>query len=783
MIRATLPRAHCLYSAPMPKTRGLRSHRASGLLALALLACAPSDPLQTIRDQQQAGDFEATIEPLRDLLADHPDDPEANYLYGRALVSTSHAGLASWALRRAMKDPTWEVPAGLQLATASLSVGDYNEAVDIATRVLEREPESVPALLARAEAHAYWRKDLAQALADADRAAELEPDAIEVFKPRIIALLSLERTDDARAAIEELGRRIDEIDSPESTRSWYCATAAIFAGDSGDRERAAKLWDECLAKYPSSSEVVRPALDFYDATEQPARTIEVLRAALAEKPDDMPFRVMLADRLRQFGKPADAEALLREATRNDDPAVASQAWLAVGKLRQAIGDREGGADAVEQSIEIARKAAAVTPQLSLEYADALVLAKRFDRALEVADGLTVPAHQHLIRARVAQERGDPARALEEFSAGFQLWPDNPWARYYAARAAEDVGDFERAVEEYRTSIRIDPGATDARTRIARLLLADRKPRAASQLLRELDRKPLDAAGELLALRVAGRFGKPEQIDQAMKGQKSEGGRLTAEAVVEIANGVAEGKSGPEGAVRALRRAADLDFKDPRDAAALRALVRFAHAAGERGTPRELKAALAAHSQAAVFQEIDGLDQELAGNAEAARAAYSRALESDANNAGALAGLGRLAAPGDPAQALGYFDRAAAADPNDPAPKLGAARALLAMGKTDDAAARLDALLAQHPFESETAALRAKLDLDRGVATDHTLERARRAARFGGGPDALELLGQVLAKRGDAEQATRAAERARALREKAPSKGPASKEPEGQHSQG
>src|SRR5213594_4770031 len=130
----------------MSNTRRLRVIAcASGWLALALIACGPSDPLQPIRAKQEAGDFEATIEPLRDLLADHPDDAEANYLYGRALVSTDHAGLASWALRRAMKDPAWEIAAGLQLATASLSVGDYNEAVEIATRVLEREPENVPA--------------------------------------------------------------------------------------------------------------------------------------------------------------------------------------------------------------------------------------------------------------------------------------------------------------------------------------------------------------------------------------------------------------------------------------------------------------------------------------------------------------------------------------------------------------------------------------------------------------------------------------------------------------
>src|SRR5215468_10626222 len=470
----------------MPNTSpGKRTVSACALIAgLALAACHAGDPLQPIREQQESGDFEGTIEPLRDLLETHPDDAEANFLYGRALVSTKRAGLASWALRRAMKDPAWEVRAGIQLATAALSTGDYNEVVDIATKVLEQEPANTSALLARAEAHAYWRKDPKQALADADRVLELDPDEIEAFEPRILALLWLDRIDDAKAAMDELGRRVDEVDSPASTRAWFCATSAIFADESGETERAAKLWDDCLAANPSSTEVVRPALDFYDEVGQPQRAIDVLRTAVEKSPDVLVYRAMLADRLRQAGHASDAEAVLLEAARAEDPRAASEAWLSVGKLRQAIGDRAGGADAIEQALASARKAGSITPKLMFEYADALVLAERFDRALEVADELTVPAHQYMIRARVAQERGDPAKALEEFSKGFQIWPDNPWTRYYAARAAEDVGDFERALEEYRSSIRIDPGATDARTRAGQLLLADHKPRVASQILRE-----------------------------------------------------------------------------------------------------------------------------------------------------------------------------------------------------------------------------------------------------------------------------------------------------------
>jgi predicted Zn-dependent protease len=166
-----------------------------------------------------------------------------------------------------------------------------------------------------------------------------------------------------------------------------------------------------------------------------------------------------------------------------------------------------------------------------------------------------------------------------------------------------------------------------------------------------------------------------------------------------------------------------------------------------------------------FQEIRGLDLELSGApADAVQAAYARAVELAPRNAQALAGLGRLAVAKDPEAAVGFFDRAAAADPSNPALKLAAARAVIAGGKSAEAEQRLDALLLEHPFEAEAAAERVRLDLERGVATPQTLERAHRAVRFGGGADALDLLSRVHALRDEPELAARATEAAKAERE-------------------
>jgi hypothetical protein len=196
-------------------------------------------------------------------------------------------------------------------------------------------------------------------------------------------------------------------------------------------------------------------------------------------------------------------------------------------------------------------------------------------------------------------------------------------------------------------------------------------------------------------------------------------------------------------------------------------VRFAHEADEPEIARRaIDAALAARPEAAVFHEVRGLHLELSGAApDEVRAAYARALALDAGTAGALAGLGRLALDRDPAQAVALFDRAAAAEPSDPDPKLAAARALRASGSLGAVAPRLDALLDQHPFEAEAAAELVSLDFERGVVTPRTLERARRAARFGGGVEAYEQLSRVYARLEQPEQAEAAARHAQLLRER------------------
>jgi len=707
-------------------------------LTLSGAGCEARDPLERARQlQDEQHDFAGSLELMRGLVAERPDDPEVEYRYGGALIATGSESLGMWPLRQASESPEWLLPAGLALARTAIVLGSWDEAISVCTRILDAHPDRVDALLLRADAGVRSRRHLESALADAERVLELEPDNQQALVPKTAALLALGRADEAAAALDELeaAHRDDSLGLHGSPA--LCAAQATFRAEKGDPEAAEERFEDCLKRFPNEPLVVNEAVSFFDAHGRPDRSEEILRGALEAMPDNFEYRSALFSRLRATGRAEDAEALLRAATELAAPASATVGWSALALYEIETGRFDEAAASFERARALDPSG---SPDIVFGYADALVVAGRYDDALRVADSMSVPVHRLLVQGRVALARGNPKKALEIFGQANEMWPNNAVARYYTAVAAEQVGNFARAVEDYRYSMRIDVNATDAYLRLARLQRASGREQAAlTSLEMQPGKRPSEDEAGLLRLELLAKAGRPAPPALLQYYATSE--TLRGAAVAALARGF-EQQTGPEKAVEFLLAQQDFDYTDPDHADALRALVDAYAAAGKPVEGRKrVEAALRAKPEAAAFYALRGRALALVGAPPAeVRAAYERSLELDAEQSLALAALARMEAEAGASEtALALYQRAASADPHDRDSVRAAAVLMAQLGRREEAEASLAALLREHPYDAEAALALAELRMERGAGVEGTRELARRAATFGGGSAAEALL--------------------------------------------
>ena len=715
------------------------------LIALATLACGSSREarLDEVRSQQAAGRFDQTLEPLRALLEETPDDPELSHLYGTALLLTRQPELAIWPLRKAAANPDRAVEDGLLLTQALLQGGSPEDAVLAARHVLELEPDRVDALRILIDARIAAKQN-EEGLADADRLLALVPDDLDARIARLALLLNLERVEEAEQAFAAIAAAVEQGDADAEMQPRICAATATFLNEKGDAEAAETKWSDCLEQYPAEALVVFSALDFYTKRLQPRRNIEILRRAHDEDPTNLAFINALAIRLGAHGEAAEAEQMLHAATH--DGVNDLQAWFSLAEYHEHRDEIAKARDALAQGLKLSGEA---PPKLYASYVDLLIRAGDLDQAEEMLSQFRdEPVMTKLLQGRLLLARGRPAEAAEALEEGLRLWPDNSVARLLLAETAEQLGDYDRALAEYVESVRNDVKNRDAVLGLLGLLEAMGRGGEASSILDRYHREnPHDA--ELLArtIRVAGRTGQRDFLEQCVRAL----GEIPGQGAVIAAElaGIQAEQLDSAAAVESIRRA-KLDLTRPVNAPALRALVQYLVADGK---PAEAlgaaDAALAAHPDEALFHELRGRALRASGEFGPARLALERALALEPERASALAELAALSAEqGDRPAAIAGYDRAYAADPKQP--EYAWAAIQLVATAADDAGElerRLEALLAKHPTHAAASNLLARRLIERDP--ERAFKLAQRAVRLRGGPDALDTLGRLQLERGEA----------------------------------
>jgi tetratricopeptide (TPR) repeat protein len=729
---------------------------------LLAVGCGVESKMAGIRSLQEQGQFQASISELDQVLARDPEHAEANYRLGLALVQTGEPSRAVWPLQKAAGASGYEISAGVLLASTHFQTQNFDEAIRAAEQVLAIDPDRQAALRIRANANLAARH-LDAAYADTSRLVELYPQDYGVRALHASVLGDLGRLDEAEQANALLKQMGDQSEDPDF-RNRACLAPAIFASEKlKNTEKAKALYLDCANRKPTDTVVISHLVKFFDSVEDPERGTSLWRDAVAAAPDRLDLRQGLANRLQAVDRPDEAEKVLLEAVnRIGSPG----AWNLLAAFYRSRHEPHRALAAIE---EVAKQSGGGDERVRFMLADALIDVGQFDRAREVADGLSRADYAQLLRGRILLMKGDPAAALAEFEQGIRSWPNNASARFLAGIAARDLGDWDRAISELRESVRANNAETDAALELARIHF-ERGEYQQAVMFANQSLHGRGGAQQPEPYAIAARsfiaLGQLERARRSLdtleqRGFKSDAlrERIAMEARV-------------SGAARALALAnqSRSDLTDPSEIDLLQQVVALSiDAHKESAALAQVDRAIARTPKSARPYELRGFVLSALARDADARAAFERALELDPKSGRAEAGIGSLLAKaGDEKGAIERFDRAYQLDPKDGDAAYAAAQLVLASRNREQGMKRLREIVRHHPGASGARNDLAWLLAERGEELDFALALAQEAQRRDSSPNVFDTLGWVHYQRGEYTDAVTALEAALSRQSDSPS---------------
>jgi tetratricopeptide (TPR) repeat protein len=729
----------------------------STLVMSAALACSErAEPsLDDVLELHAEENFGASIPLLERMIDAKPGDRQLNRLYGIALLSTGQPVPAIWPLEKATDGPNAPLEDLLLLGRAHLTGGNPTDARAVADRMIERAPDLLEARNLRIEANLAVLGHV-DALADIDFILEHRPDDPGALVNRAHVLLLLEQTEDAEAAIAEAREALASTGSTGDWAARFCALDATFTfekGDEGHVERSAERWRSCLENHPADPLVVSSAIDFFDAQQEDQTSMDALRRAVKEAPENVDFHIRLASRLAAAGFHGEAINELRVAT--EQPG-GLRAWGSLVDYYSARGEWPDARAAMEKLLELIPHP---SQRELVHYADLLIRAGDLDAAEEAMKKVNQPELSALLEGRLLLARGQPKQALARLEEGIRLWPDNSVARQLLAEAWEKLGNYEKALAEYVEAARVDPSNWEVMERLALYYEPMKKSQPLTQLLQRLTlREPNDPRPYRMLVNAFVWSGQPRLANSALA--KLAGMPEQREWVV-AKRATLVGRDKPEAAIRLIEESG-LDLTTPRSAEVLTPYVEHLARVGRHADALEVvRSALTAHEDFAPFHEVHAKVLAAASRpAVEVTQALERAIEIAPGRASALTALADQARESNRVEdALALYDRAIAAAPSNPAPAWAAIELLVSReekSNTLDARVdqRLERLLASHGHHAGAAELMARRLVSKGESLERARALAQRSVFLGGGATALATLGWVDLERGKPETAIR-----------------------------
>lgn len=431
-----------------------------------------------VRELQDAGRFDGSIEMLREILESDPDSAEASYRLGLALVQIGEPLQAVWPLQNAVRGASQsEIDAGIQLASIHfggkaaveaarifLALGRYDEATSFSSLAL-RDPNQEyhsDAYIVAARAHTGIAR-FQRARQAVDQLATLGDPAIAA---RELALVLAAQAGPAVSADALLDSGLDFSDPAN------LVALEQLSADLASLNRLPEALDQieaAIAKHPENAEL----LELYGLSLmrdrrrlKPARV--TLEQSLALESDRPKALAGLATLVANDGEFARSLELLDRAYALD-PFDGQPAYLA-SQFALASGDRT---DAIRRLREIVRQHPEIPDaanDLAWYLAEsgqdlelALLLAERARERNPTPPVLDTLGWIHL-------KRGDVKQAVALLEQALEARPRSPSIRYHLGVALLEAGDTQPAREMLESSLNLGnfAEADQAREALAKL---------------------------------------------------------------------------------------------------------------------------------------------------------------------------------------------------------------------------------------------------------------------------------------------------------------------------
>ena len=405
---------------------------------------------------------EAIIQFLNSLERD-PEHRDSRYFLALSHMHLQEARSAVGQMLALLEDYPDDIPANLQLGEIYLVIGQkdqiyFQEAQEMARKVLEKEPENIPALMLLGKA-AAGLQDAPLFFETIDRVLSLDADHIPAF-------LILGTFHTVQGNIPEAERaflKAREID-PKDKRT-LLTLADFYSLALGDLEKAEKSAQEAFWLDPTDREVYLPLARFYVQLGRFESAEKMLQEAQEKSPHSPDPTLTLVEVYQAQGHSREARKLLRDLKGRFPDSVAVSKKVSVLFMNS---DPEWVRSEIEEILESDPKD---------------------------PDGLALLGQLQFFSGQHQQAEETLKEALVQSDT-------HPEAHFFLGRIAALKGNLNQAQEEYQEALSIRQNYRAVRVALAEVYLRrERFSDARAELSQILDADPTHFESRLLQSRL------------------------------------------------------------------------------------------------------------------------------------------------------------------------------------------------------------------------------------------------------------------------------------------